>query len=47
VAFVELLRRFPDMQYSRGGPEMGLSALVRSVKHLYVTYSPEVQAAAG
>jgi cytochrome P450 family 142 subfamily A polypeptide 1 len=47
VAFTELLRRFPDMQYSRGGPEMGLSALVRSVKHLYVTYSPEVQAAAG
>jgi cytochrome P450 family 142 subfamily A polypeptide 1 len=47
VAFAELLRRFPDMQYSRGGPEMGLSALVRSVKHLYVTYSPEVQAAAG
>jgi cytochrome P450 len=45
VAFAELLRRFPDMRYSRGGPEMGLSALVRSVKHLHVAYTPEAQSA--
>jgi cytochrome P450 family 142 subfamily A polypeptide 1 len=45
VAFRELLRRFPDMEYSRGGPEMGSSALVRSVKHLYVRYTPESKAA--
>ena len=45
VAFREVLRRFPDMEYSRGGPEMGLSALVRSVKHLYVRYTPESAAA--
>ena len=45
VAFEEILRRFPDMEYAAGGPEMGLSALVRSVKHLYVRYTPESQAA--
>jgi len=41
VAFEELLRRFPDMEYASGGPEFGLSALVRSVKHMHVTYTPE------
>ena len=45
VAFTEILRRFPDMTYSRGGPELGLSALVRSVKHMYVRYTPESAAA--
>ena len=45
VAFEELLRRFPDMEYSAGGPEMGLSALVRSVKHLHVRFTPESAAA--
>ena len=45
VGFAEILRRFPDMEYAGGGPEMGLSALVRSVKHLYVTYTPEAEAA--
>ena len=45
VAFEELLRRFPDMEYSRGGPEMGPSALVRSVKHMYVRYTQESEAA--
>jgi cytochrome P450 family 142 subfamily A polypeptide 1 len=45
VAFRELLRRFPDMEYARGGPEMGSSALVRSVKHMYVRYTPESAAA--
>jgi cytochrome P450 len=41
VAFKELLRRFPDMTYSSRGPEFGLSALVRSVKHMAVRYSPQ------
>ena len=45
VAFEELLRRFPDMEYSTGGPEMGLSALVRSVKHMHVRFTPEPGAA--
>ena len=41
VALAEVLRRFPDMSYARGGPELGSSALVRSVKHMYVRYTPE------
>jgi len=45
VAFGELLRRFPDMEYAQDGPEFGLSALVRSVKHLHVRFTPESAAA--
>ena len=41
VALVELLRRLPDMRYATGGPELGESALVRSVKHLHVKFTPE------
>jgi len=41
VALTELLRRFPDMAYSAGGPEFGCSALVRSVTHMHVRYTPE------
>ncbi|TFH20389.1 MAG: cytochrome P450 [Myxococcales bacterium] len=41
VAFEELLRRFPDMEYSDGGPQFGPSALVRSCVHLHVRYTPE------
>jgi cytochrome P450 len=41
VAFTELLRRIPDMRYATGGPEMGSSALVRSVQHMHVHYTPE------
>jgi len=41
VAFAELLRRFPDMQYAAGGPVFGSSALVRSVQHMQVRYTPE------
>ena len=41
VAFEEILRRFPDMSYAADGPEFGLSALVRSVEHMYVRYTPE------
>jgi cytochrome P450 family 142 subfamily A polypeptide 1 len=42
VAFEELLRRLPDMEYATDGPELGESALVRSVQHLRVKYTPEV-----
>ncbi len=41
VAFTELLRRLPDMRYASGGPELGRSALVRSVSHMHVEYTPE------
>ncbi|MDG2333737.1 MAG: cytochrome P450 [Myxococcota bacterium] len=41
VALSELLRRVPDMEYSAHGPEMGSSALVRSVQHMNVKFSPE------
>ncbi|MFK7896566.1 MAG: cytochrome P450 [Myxococcota bacterium] len=41
VALAEVLRRIPDMTYSAGGPEFGSSALVRSVKHLHVRFTPE------
>ena len=42
VAFEELLRRLPDMEYATDGPELGESALVRSVQHLHVKFTPEV-----
>ena len=45
VAFQELLRRIPDMAYSRGGPEFAPSALVRSCSHMHVRFSPERAAA--
>jgi cytochrome P450 family 142 subfamily A polypeptide 1 len=41
VAVSELLRRIPDMEYSANGPEMGSSALVRSVQHMHVKFTPE------
>ena len=41
VAFEELLRRLPDMEYATDGPELGESALVRSVQHMHVKYTPE------
>ena len=41
VALREILRRFPDMTYAGDGPEFGSSALVRSVKHMYVRFTPE------
>ena len=45
VAFEELLRRIPEMEYSRGGPEFAPSALVRSCRHMHVRFSPERAAA--
>ena len=41
VALEELLRRIPDMEYATDGPELGESALVRSVQHMHVKYTPE------
>jgi len=41
VALTEILRRIPDMSYAAEGPEYGLSALVRSVKHMHVRFTPE------
>ncbi len=41
VAFEEVLKRFPDMEYSRGGPEFRASTLVRSLMHMWVKYTPE------
>jgi cytochrome P450 family 142 subfamily A polypeptide 1 len=41
VAFEEVLRRLPDMEYSRGGPEFRPSSLVRSCTHMWVSYTPE------
>jgi cytochrome P450 family 142 subfamily A polypeptide 1 len=41
VALNELLRRIPDMSYATQGPEFGHSALVRSVVHMHVRFSPE------
>lgn len=41
VAFREILRRLPDMEYASGGPVVVPSALVRSCTHMEVRYSPE------
>jgi cytochrome P450 family 142 subfamily A polypeptide 1 len=40
VALQEILRRTPDMSYATNGPELGSSALVRSVQHMHVKYTP-------
>jgi cytochrome P450 family 142 subfamily A polypeptide 1 len=41
VAFQELLRRLPDMEYLDGGPQFTPSALVRTCLHMYVRFTPE------
>lgn len=41
VALNEILRRLPDIRYAADGPELGSSALVRSVQHMFVRYTPE------
>jgi cytochrome P450 len=46
VVFEQVLRRLPDMAYSRGGPEFRPSSLVRSCTHMWVKYTPENRAAA-
>ncbi len=41
VAFSELLRRLPDMEYADGGPEITPSALVRNCARMNVRFTPE------
>jgi cytochrome P450 family 142 subfamily A polypeptide 1 len=41
VAFQELLRRLPDMEYARGGPVVRSSPLVHSYVEMQVRYTPE------
>ena len=41
VAFEQVLKRMPDMAFSRGGPEFRPSSLVRSCMHMWVRYSQE------
>lgn len=41
VAFSELLRRLPDMEYATNGPELEPSSLVRTCKRMVVKYTPE------
>jgi cytochrome P450 family 142 subfamily A polypeptide 1 len=45
VAFREILRRLPDMEYAGDGPEFRPSALVRSCVRLLVRFTPERRAA--
>ncbi len=41
VAFSELLRRLPDMEYAAGGPVLRPSALVRSCVEMKLRFTPE------
>ncbi len=41
VAFEELVRRLPDMEYAGAGPEIKPSALVRSCVRMDVRFTPE------
>jgi len=41
VAFGELLRRLPDMEYATGGPVIVPSSLVRSCAEMQVKFTPE------
>jgi cytochrome P450 family 142 subfamily A polypeptide 1 len=41
VAFSELLRRLPDMEYTAGGPVLRPSALVRSCVEMKLRFTPE------
>jgi cytochrome P450 family 142 subfamily A polypeptide 1 len=41
VAFEELLRRLPDMEYAEGGPKILPSALVRTCAEMQVRFTPE------
>jgi cytochrome P450 len=45
LAFEELLRRLPDMEYAAGGPVVVPSALVRSCVEMRVRFTPERRAA--
>jgi cytochrome P450 family 142 subfamily A polypeptide 1 len=41
VAFQELLRRLPDMEYASEGPKLVASSLVRTCAEMHVRYTPE------
>jgi cytochrome P450 family 142 subfamily A polypeptide 1 len=41
VAFAELLRRLPDMEYATDGPQFQPSSLVRTCKKMEVIFTPE------
>jgi cytochrome P450 family 142 subfamily A polypeptide 1 len=41
VAFEEVLRRMPDVEYAGGGPVFVPSALVRTCAEMKVRYTPE------
>jgi cytochrome P450 family 142 subfamily A polypeptide 1 len=41
VGLEQLLQRIPDMEYAAGGPEMSPSALVRTMLHMQVRFTPE------
>ena len=41
VAFEELLRRLPNMEYSEGGPIIHPNALVRTCERMAVRFTPE------
>jgi len=41
VSFRKLLERLPDMEFSRDGAELVPSALIRTVRHMWVKYTPE------
>ena len=41
IAFEELLRRLPDMEYAGGGPVLTPAALVRSCVEMRVRFTPE------
>ena len=45
VAFEELLRRLPDMEYADGGPVLEPSPLVRTCSRMQVRFTPERAAA--
>jgi cytochrome P450 family 142 subfamily A polypeptide 1 len=45
VAFEQLLRRLPDMEYSAGGPVIKPAALVRACMEMRVRFTPEPLAA--
>jgi cytochrome P450 family 142 subfamily A polypeptide 1 len=47
VAFEEVLRRLPDMEYSDGGPVLKPSALVRSCMQMRVRFTPEATVPVG
>jgi cholest-4-en-3-one 26-monooxygenase len=44
VAFRELLRRLPDMEYAAGGPVLKPAALVRTCVEMQVRFTPETVA---